>query len=502
MVAARPTIQKLFEEPQVLIKLYFKDEQQKEFVCTDYQERIIKACFPKKDNYIQIVAATQSGKSEAIAILACLYMLFYPGERVAVVSYTKDQSEIIFSRAKQHLLFDHPELAGAIDHGQEFTKRTISLMNGSEMRCFTASIHSEGEQILGFNATTLIIDESGSITDYIYYQKIMRMVAAARTRRVVIESGTPHRKNHFYETWKSPLYKKIHVSWRDAVKAGQMREDHVLYLKSRMSGIEFKMWYEAEFPEEVEDTLIKWSQIEAAIAKYEEMVKDGPTAGVQYFDVSRFYGACDVARYGVDETVRCCVEVKADTSMYLLRALEATHRKPTTDTAGRIELDAEIWQFSQYTVDDTGVGGGVTDILRNGEVGKVVYPFIAGGRPQHSRRFLNAKSEGYFFLAKLFEEGKIAVSNDDRLIAQLSQMRYEVMLDKRLKVLDPGEKPVHEKGATEPIHSPDRGDALMMCVYPTYFSQPIPEEFKLKTVDDFVPIPSQKKERWKTYAGY
>lgn len=498
------SIRRLFEEPQVLTKLYFKDELRNPFVCTPYQEDFLKAAFPKQHDYMQFTAATQSGKSEAISLGICLLLIFYPNEKVAVVSYTDDQAGIIFGRSKDHMTKDNKEINAMVDHSEEFTKKSISLLNGSKLRCFTAAESSEGESLLGFNASTLVLDESGSISDLVYYQKIMRMVAAARVQRTVWELGTPHRKNHFYKSWKNPKYYKIHVSWRDAVAAGQMREDHVLMMKENMTDIEFMMWYEAEFPEETEDALIRWKDIESAIERWEELkVEDfSSRERIGGDEDTPVLGGCDVARYGVDETVRMGVEWWKDDHYYIVRHIENTQKKPLTDTAGRIQLDHEDWNYYQYSVDDTGVGGGVTDILRGSDMATIIYPYIAGSKPQHSRRYANAKAEGYFFVAKLFEKENIAIPNHPKLVSQLSQMRYEVRLDKTLKVLDPGEKATHEKGVRSKAKSPDYADTLMMAVYPTYFGEQIKSP-GVRSLDDMIPIPKRKKrERWPTYAGY
>jgi len=483
--------------------LYFKDEVQEPFVCTPYQEHFLKHAFPKQHPYMQFTAATQSGKSEIISLGICLLLMFYPNEKVAVVSYTDDQAGIIFGRSKAHLVHDHPEVSAMVDHSKEFTKKSISLLNGAQMRCFTAAESSEGESLLGFNASTLVLDESGSISDLVYYQKIMRMVAAARVIRTVWELGTPHRKNHFYKSWNNPRYFKIHVSWQDAVAAGQMREDHVLMMKEEMTPIEFLMWYEAEFPEETEDALIKAADIESAIERWENVASDClvEEAAVRVFNEdAKILGGCDVARYGVDETVRCTTEWEENTNQYVVRCLDSTSKKPVTDTAGRIQLDNDEWHYYQYVVDDTGVGGGVTDILRGSDMAIAVLAFIAGGKPQHSSRYINIKAEAYFFLARLLTKELIAIPNEPKLVAQLQGMRYEVQKDKKLKVLDPGEKATHEKGTRHKTKSPDYSDALMMCVYPTFFGEVVGKA-DIRNLDDYIPRPKPKKPRWPRY-GY
>ena len=266
------------------------------------------------------------------------------------------------------------------------------------------------------------------------------------------------------------------------------------------------MWYEAVFPEETEDALIRWSDIESAIARWEDLdVESFPThERISGDPDTPIIGAADVARYGVDETVRATIEWWPDEHQYIVRGLDSTSKKPITDTAGRIQLDHETWDYYQYVIDDTGVGGGVTDILRGSSMARVVLPFIAGGKPQHSKRYTNAKAEAYFFTARLFEKEAIAIPNHPKLVSQLSQMRYEVMQDKRLKILDPGEKATHEKGVKQKQKSPDYADAVTYCLYPTFFGEAL-EQVDVYGLDDLLPKqkrPDKGRDRWKQRASF
>ena len=265
----------LLEKVDELVATLFVDDTGQPFKLTRYQKKFLEDALEKKYLKMQFCAATRSGKSEIISIAIVLLALIYPNEDIKVISYTWQQSQIIFNKAKQHI-FDNPDSAKLIDTTNEFSRQEINFKNGSKVKCMSAGGSGKGEGVLGFGATILVIDESGSIEDEIYYQKIMRMITAGRVDRMVIESGTPHRKNHFFETFNNPNYHKYVVTWREAVDEGQMSEKEVMEIKERISEIEFKMWYEAQFPEEAEDSLFKYNDVKDAQERTFKATKGKP----------------------------------------------------------------------------------------------------------------------------------------------------------------------------------------------------------------------------------
>jgi hypothetical protein len=422
-------MRELLEYPEVLVKKLLIDDTGNPFVLTSYQRRFLKDVLLKKYKKYIFCAATRSGKSEVISIAILLLALIYPREEIVVISATWNQSRIIFEKAKKHL-FDHPEILKEVDMSNEFSKQEINFKNGSKIKCMSAGGGSKGESLLGFGASVLVIDESGSIPDEVYYTKIIRMITTGRKERTIIESGTPHIKNHFFETFNNPNYKRYHVSWKEAAKEGQMSKEEVLQAKERLSEIEFTMWYEAEFPEEGEKSLFSYKDVLYATEK-EIKGKGTKILGV------------DVARYGTDLTVLTSISIIEDE--YRVDSIISLKKTSIMNVVGEIiRLDREN-KYDKIYVDIIGIGAGVVDRLRELEsMQEKVFEAHFGEAPnseEAKKRFLNKKAEQYVRLSDLFKQKRISIPKNKQLIDQLLQMTYEFTSNGKLKIIDPEKSP-------------------------------------------------------------
>ncbi|HET6502120.1 MAG TPA: hypothetical protein VFG87_15295 [Amycolatopsis sp.] len=174
--------------------------------------------------------------------------------------------------------------------------------------------------------------------------------------------------------------------------------------------------------------------------------------------------ACDVARFGDDETViaervgqRCRIR-----EQYI-------GRKPAVTTTGAAQGDlvqtaGRIIEYAtrhprahvRIVVDDTGVGGGVTDILRN--QGWQVTAFNGGEQAHRPLKFPNRRSELWFTVAAQLED--VDLDDDDQLAADLVAPQYGYDLKMR-KVVERKEETKKRLG-----RSPDRADAINLLFVP------------------------------------
>ncbi len=415
----------LFEAPEIIAERYFKDELGNAFKCTSYQKEALRKIFLRENTKFIICAATQSGKSEVISIIACLLALMSPNERIAVVSYTEDQSKIIFDKAKRHLTEDNVFIKSKIDSSKEFSRKTIHLKNGSQVKCYSSGVSEFGsESLLGFNATVLIIDESASIADTIYSTKIIRMLGAARQQKLLIESGTPHAKNHFYKSWSDQSYTRFHWPWELAVSEGQMNQEIINAQKRNMTPTQFQMFYEAEFPEQTEKGLFDLKAIERNIIEPK----------LEF--LGRKILSVDVARFGCDRTVLTLLDFVDE--HYFVRQIKAFEKADTMQTAGHVAKLIKEFNFDEVVVDATGLGAGVIDRLK--EQRFYVTELIAGSAAS-DERYANKKAELYFKLNKLFEENKIKIPREQQLIDDLLGIETSLTSDGKSRIVDPPKSP-------------------------------------------------------------
>ncbi len=155
----------------------------------------------------------------------------------------------------------------------------------------------------------------------------------------------------------------------------------------------------------------------------------------------------DVARFGDDRTV-----------MYLRKGMKVIKKqeyaKMDTQFVGRAVWDFVGRDYSvPIKVDDTGVGGGVTDKLR--DLGAKVVPINFGARATDRNKYDTIADEMWFGFP--IDEADIPSDND--LMKELSGRQYGYDKANRRKI-EPKSKYKERLGK-----SPDLADALVLCFY-------------------------------------
>jgi len=163
--------------------------------------------------------------------------------------------------------------------------------------------------------------------------------------------------------------------------------------------------------------------------------------------------ACDVARFGTDETV---IAVRRGNNV---RIHKTYTKKSLMETAGYIidtVRSVSDYGVARIVIDDAGLGGGVTDRLR--ELGVSVEAFNGGSAPNEPDLYPNRRSEAWFAFAE--QLSSIDLDPDDQLAADLVAPKYA--LDSRgRRVVEPKDKTKQRLG-----RSPDRADAVLMAFAP------------------------------------
>lgn len=141
--------------------------------------------------------------------------------------------------------------------------------------------------------------------------------------------------------------------------------------------------------------------------------------------------AADIARYGPDAS---CVAIRQGPVLLALRAWYGTS---ITETAERIaeiakefgmsprQLDRRGREFpssGRLKIDECGLGAGCVDILK--KAGWTVEGFNGARKASESGRFANKRAESYWRLARLLEEGKVALPPDEDLFAEMTALEY------------------------------------------------------------------------------
>lgn len=174
----------------------------------------------------------------------------------------------------------------------------------------------------------------------------------------------------------------------------------------------------------------------------------------------------DVARFGNDETVFTILEQK-DLYHWEQIFLERFKKVDTVWTSGYVMELERRFMLDLSVVDDIGVGGGVTDNLRNNN--NRVLPFIANAKTSASKidRYLDCNDEGFLMMEDLLRKKWLKLLPDIEQAEQLMSTRFTF---KRLNgndlvkhILSKEEMRVKYKE----LKSPDIAKALMMAVWGT-----------------------------------
>lgn len=428
---------------------------------TPGEEEIVRSVAFDENPRVVITCMTRYGKSWAVSMGVLLWILQNKDKKIALIAPTNEKTAIIRNYISgfisQSVIFSKLidiEKTGIERIKKEVSRKRMTWKNGIEMR--TLSAEGQGEQLMGFGAHKVIVDEECDIDYEVYRSKITRMLGEGDDACYVGIGNPWHRDNQFWAHWTDPTWKKIHIGWEQALKEGRISQAFVDEQRSVLTPMEFKVLYEAEFPESAADALIEWQWIDAATKKTIQIEKPEIIAGI------------DVAEQGMDLTVITIGHRNKDLGMYNVTAIESWSKTDLMPTVAKIIPILQQHNVQRVNVDATGVGSGVysrlEELKREGRIACQVNAFKGGLSPEKeetAQRFLNMKAESYWHTRSIFEAGKISIPKHRELISQLSKMKWEKTSSEKTRIRDPGTK----EGDTAEEKSPDFSDSLNIMLW-------------------------------------
>ena len=157
----------------------------------------------------------------------------------------------------------------------------------------------------------------------------------------------------------------------------------------------------------------------------------------------------DVARFGADRS-----------TFYKRKGLKIVghdeHSKLSlTDLAERLESFVDFDKTVRIKIDDGGIGGGLTDIMK--QRGYDIVPCNFGAAPSDKDKYNNLISEAWFYLQGIIDT--IEIPNDPDLLMELTTRRWK-MDSKGRRVVE--SKDDYKKRG---YRSPDKADGLLLAFY-------------------------------------
>ena len=398
------------------------------------------------------------GKSTLIAWLLLWGLATMPHARVIVTANTEPQlrTKTLPEIRKWHklCLVGHwfTVTATAVFSANREAEKTwrADLIPWSEHRPEAfAGLHNEGKRVL------ILFDEASAIADSIW-ETTEGALTDLNTEIIFCVLGNPTRRDGYFAKIFRDMRHRWNVRYMDARDSrltnkkliAEWIEDNGInsnFVKVRVLGL---------FPDQDSDTLIPESWIRSAFDRDLQWDEDDPGVLV-----------CDVARFGEDQTV---IGYRRGP---VYRELESYNGKDLMRTADILysywydgqKEDAEM-PVQHVVIDDTGLGGGVTDRLEQQEVN--VQPFLGGENALDNSRFRNRRDEGWWGIKEVFrceEISLVDISGKDELVRQLTMLNYD-HINNRTYV----ETKKQAKKRTK-MNSPDRGDCLAMVFAPSGF---------------------------------
>ena len=385
----------------------------------------------------------------ALESWAILWFLFTrPNSKVPCTAPTRDQVNNILWSELSKWLKRSPILTELFD----WQKTRVNFKSSPERWCALAKSAARPENMAGFHENHLlfVLDEASGIDDEIF-EAVEGALTTADAKLLIC--GNPTRNGGFFKRAffeDRDLYATFKVSSTDSERVADDYCKRLIRQYGADSDV-VRVRVLGEFPKTEADGLIALELVEAAVNRELEAV-------------GKLVIGVDVARFGDDETV-----IQPRIGSVALKP-DICRKSDLMSTCGRVVrkvtelMTNHKLKSAVVNVDDDGVGGGVTDRLREVFVERklavTVNPCHNGGKSRDPH-FANWATESWFALRDRFVSGDISIPRDDVLTAQLATRKYRLTSSDKLILED---KPTYKKRAG---HSPDRADALVLAFAPT-----------------------------------
>lgn len=335
--------------------------------------------------------------------------------------------------------------------------KTRLYMNDYEKTWFAfPKTATSAEGIAGQHADHLLIiaDEASGIKDDIL-ETLLGTITGAENKLLFISNPT-RRSGVFFDAFhqNAALFETIHVNAEQSIRVDRENIDMLAKSYGKDSNV-YRVRVLGQFPTAEDDVFINIDIVETAINLEKEQPEE-----LEYIKIG-----VDVARFGNDDTV---LAINTDQA---IRRLLSRHGNDTTMTCGNVLLAANQ-ERSKYRqppkviviVDDTGIGGGVTDQLRakKREMGLDWLYIIPLNMATGIGHIYYADITTYLWASvrELLQEGELELPNNSDMIGQLTARKYYLTGSGKIKLESKDD--MKARG----IKSPDIADAITLSCYP------------------------------------
>lgn len=403
------------------------------------------------------------GKTGMEAVALLWFLTCFPYPRVVATAPTKQQlHDVLWSEVAKW-----QEQSPLLREILKWTKTHIYMI-GYEKRWFAAArTATKSENMQGFHEKNMlfIVDEASGVADPIM-EAILGTLSGENNKLLLC--GNPTRTSGtFFEAFNTDraMYQCYTVSSIDSPRTNKQNIESLIKKYGADSNV-VRVRVFGEFPKQEDDVFIMLSLVEHCGSKIYELPED---KGMPYI----IFGV-DVARFGDDETViyrntkgklKLAVHRKGQDLMATVGDIVSQYKKVMRefpDYQGRIYVN----------IDDTGLGGGVTDRLKEVKREQQLYrlfivPINAAEKieidtkegKEAAEYYNNLTTHMWAVLRELMERKQIEIEEEADTFAQLSVRKYFMASNGKLEL--ESKKEMKKRG----VSSPDRADAAALSVY-------------------------------------
>lgn len=427
---------------------------------TPTQCNIIKEVLFNPKKRFLINGFTRFGKSFTLGHLVGLYILINKNKKVKIVAPQLSQCKPIMKSfvsammSSKTLITLLPITGTRKDKiGKSVSQNSYMFNNGCSVEIL--GVQGDGSGAMGEGADLLIVDELSLIEPKTFRERVFRLLGDNSENSIFVGLFNPWSDSSIaYELWENPNYYNFHIPYTIGLKEGRITLEFIDEQKELLTPTEFLVLYESKFPKEVIDTIVTKEEFRAAFST--NRLKDCRLVKKHLF--TEIEVGVDVARFGQDST-----------TIYLRHGWKVIDFFKL-DGKDTVEVAANVWKMIEYyhnqgysiriNVDDTGVGGGVTDNLKRdlSELGIKVVPINNGSKAHNSNAYFNKTAELWFFIANNIDKIDICKKAESiELLNDFTKRKFK-FVGKGLKRLESKED-MKKRG----LASPDHGDGFSYC---------------------------------------
>lgn len=414
---------------------------------------------------ISIKSGQGVGKTAFSAIVFLWFLVCFPNSRVVATAPTRQQlNDVLWAELEKWR-----QKSEMLKHLLKWTK-TYIYVNSREKRWFgVARASSKPENMQGFHEDNMlfIVDEASGVDEEVL--EAIRGTLSGVNNKLLFVGNPTKTTGMFYDSHTSERsrWATLTVNSEESPRTDKENIKALIEKYGEESNV-VRVRVRGLFPLAEDDVFIPISLLEQSIS-----TDIGESKIPFILDIG-----VDVARFGDDKTV---IGYRADG---IIRFYKKRHGQDTMATANDVVMLGNMLRLKYpmfvrqicIKIDDSGVGGGVTDRLRQL---KSLYPeqyswmriipVNFGMRIRSSNYYDDTTTYMMSVLKSLIsnkdEQGKpkkseVQLPNDNELIAQLSVRKYLFTDSGKLKV--ESKKDMKKRG----LPSPDEADCVLLCCLP------------------------------------